>query len=109
MVYIAADGKVICDHLSPKEMLDKMRHLCKGKSEPLPEAYRPFNAETRDGRNMSEFSALLGKAIASIIEVKEESDIESLFRIGGTTLGNVEIRGLEDFNLVCFLVVKQLK
>ena len=52
MVYIGNDGEVICDHLSPKQMLDKMRFLCKGKTEPIPEAYKPFNKETRDGRNM---------------------------------------------------------
>lgn len=66
MVYISNDGEVICDHLSPKQMLDKMRFLCKGKTEPIPELYRQFNKETRDGRNMSEFSKLLGDAIASI-------------------------------------------
>ena len=43
MVYIGNDGEVICDHLSPKQMLDKMRFLCKGKTEPIPEAYKPFN------------------------------------------------------------------
>ena len=62
MVYISNDGEVICDHLSPKQMLDKMRFLCKGKTEPIPELYRQFNKETRDGRNMSEFSKLLGDA-----------------------------------------------
>ena len=36
MVYISDEGEVICDHLSPKNMLDKMRFLCKGKTEPIP-------------------------------------------------------------------------
>lgn len=39
MVYISNEGEVICDHLSPKQMLDKMRFLCKGKTEPIPELY----------------------------------------------------------------------
>ena len=82
MVYIRNDGEVVCDHHSPNEMLDKVRFLCKGKSEPIPELYKQFNKETRDGRNMTEFSKLLGNAIASIIEVKEESDIDS-FLSGG--------------------------
>ena len=75
MVYIADEGNVVCDHLSPKAMLDKMRFLCKGKSEPIPQVYKKFNKETKDGKDMSKFSDLLGKAIASIIEVKEESEI----------------------------------
>ena len=106
MVYIGNDGEVICDHLSPKEMLDKMRLLCKGKTEPIPEAYKPFNKETRDGRNMSQLSKLLGDAIASIIEVKDESDIDSFLGGGQVSFLSDEIKGLDDFELICFLVVR---
>ena len=106
MVYISNDGDVVCDHLSPKEMLDKVRFLCKGKTEPIPELYKQFNKETRDGRNMTEFSMLLGEAISSIIEVKEESDIDSFLSGGQVNFLSSEIKGLDDFELVCFLVVK---
>lgn len=106
MVYIANDGEVICDHLSPKQMLDKMRLLCKGKSEPIPAAYTPFNKETRDGKDMSRLSALLGDAIASIIEVKEESDIDSFLSGAQMSFLSNEIKGLDDFELICFLVVR---
>lgn len=106
MVYIANDGEVICDHLSPKKMLDKMRLLCKGKSEPIPAAYTPFNKETRDGKDMSRLSALLGDAIASIIEVKEESDIDSFLSGAQMSFLSNEIKGLDDFELICFLVVR---
>ena len=106
MVYISNDGEVICDHLSPKDMLDKMRYLCKGKTEPYSELCRQFNKETRDGRNMSQYSNLLGDAIASIIEVKDESDIDSFLGGGQVSFLNNEIKGLNDFELICFLVVK---
>ena len=106
MVYIGDDGNVICDHLSPKQMLDIMRHICKGRTEPISEAYRPFNKETRDGRNMKKYSELLGDAISSIIEVKEESDIDSF--LGGEQVSFLsnEIKGLDDFELICFLVIR---
>lgn len=106
MVYISNDGEVICDHLSPKQMLDKMRFLCKGKTEAIPECYHQFNKETRDGRNMSAFSKLLSEAISSIIEVKAESDIDSF--LGGRQISFLtnEIKGLDDFELICFLVVR---
>lgn len=106
MVYIGEDGEVICDHLSPKDMLDKMRFLCKGKTEPIPELYVQFNRETHDGKNMSKYSKLLGKAIASIIEVKDESDIDSF--LGGEQVSFLsnEIKGLDDFELICFLVIR---
>ncbi|MCI7497788.1 MAG: SNF2-related protein, partial [Oscillospiraceae bacterium] len=102
MVYISNNGEVICDHLSPKAMLDKMRFLCKGKTEPFKELCREFNKETRDGRNMTAVSDLLSDAISSIIEVKEESDIDSLFKPGGTSVLMSEIKGLDDFELICF-------
>lgn len=109
MVYISNDGEVICDHLSPKDMLDKMRFLCKGKTEPIPEVYKQFNKETRDGKDMSKFSELLGEAIASIIEVKDESDIDSF--LGGSQVSFLsnEIKGLDDFELICFLVIRNLE
>ena len=106
MVYISNDGDVICDHLSPKQMLDKLRFLCKGRTEPLPDLYKAFNRETYDGRNMTQFSKLLGDAIASIIEVKDESDIDSFLDGGQVSFLTNEIKGLDDFELICFLVVR---
>ena len=106
MVYISNDGEVVCDHLSPKAMLDKMRFLCKGKTEPIAEVYRKFNKETRDGRDMSKFSHLLGDAIASVIQVKDESDIDSFLGGNQVSFLSNEIKGLDDFELICFLVVR---
>ena len=106
LVYMGTDGNVICNHLSPKTMLDKMRFLCKGKTEPIAELYRPFNKETRDGRDMSKFSQLLGDTIASIIEVKDESDIDSFLSGGSISFAKNQIKGLDDFELICFLVVR---
>lgn len=106
MVYISEDGEVVCDHLSPKAMLDKLRYLCKGKATPIPELYRRFNKETKDGRNMQATSALLGDAIASIIETKEESEIDTFLGGGQMSFLSNEIKGLDDFELICFLIVK---
>ena len=106
MVYIGMDGEVICDYLNPKKMLDDIRLLCRGKKESIKELCQRFNDETDDGRNMSEMSELLSEAINSIIDCKEESDIDSLFSAGGTSALMSEISGLDDFELICFLVVK---
>lgn len=106
MVYIGRDGDLICDYLNPKQLLDDVRLLCRGKSEPIKEVYTKFNEETDDGRNMAEMSELLSRAIDSIIDTKEESDIDSLFSPGGTSALMSDISGLSDFELICFLVVK---
>ena len=83
-----------------------MRYICRGKLEPIPELYKEFNKETKDGRNMTEISNLLGQAINSIINVKEESDIDSFLGGSQVSFTKTEIKGLNDFELICFLVVK---
>ena len=106
MVYLSHTGTVICDHLSPKKLLDKMRFACKDKTEPDKVLCKQFNKETRDGKNMRHYSDLLQSAIESIITVKEESDIDSLFSVGETSALTYNIKGLDDFELICFLVIK---
>ena len=106
MVYIDTDGEVICDHLSPKKLLDIMRHVCKEQAQPDMELCNLFNKETKNGRNMSKYSQLLHNAINSIISVKEENDIDSLFSEGNTTALVGEVKGLDDFELITFLVIK---
>lgn len=108
MVYIENDGAVVCDYLNPKKLLDMVRFLCRGKSEPILSLCQKFNKKTDDGKNMERVSSLLSDAINSIIDVKEESDIDSLFSEGGTSALMSKISGLDDFELICFLVVKQL-
>jgi len=106
MVYIRTDGEVVCDYLNPKKLLDTIRLLCRGKSEPLMPLCAKFNEETDDGRNMKDVSQLLSDAINSIMDVKEESDIDSLFSAGGTSALMNAVSGLDDFELICFLAVK---
>ena len=105
MVYVGMDGNVITSHLQPKDMLDVMRHLSKGKSKPDAEACRKFNRDTKDGREMGKISHLLEDGIASIIDAKDEEDIDSFFSAGETTFLSSGFSGLDDFELICFMVV----
>ncbi len=106
LVYVDEAGQVLCDYLNPKRLLDTLRLLCRGVDKPVAELYRQFNVETADGRQMAQVSALLDDAINSIIEVKEESDIDSLFKGGGTSALVSAVSGLDDFELICFVVVR---
>ncbi len=106
MVYMSEDGEVVVNHLAPKELLDKVRFLCKGKNEPDMDICHDFNKLTKDGKNMQKYSELLSKSIESIIEVKSESDIDSFLSGETGSLFTNEIRGLDDFELICFLVIK---
>jgi hypothetical protein len=110
MVYVRDDqSAVYIDHLNPKKLLDSLRQLCKGKTAPEAELCTEFNAETDDGKKMSHYSDLLYYAVKSIVDINEESAIDSLFSAGGTTFGNMNISGLDDFELICFIVVKEGK
>ena len=87
-------------------MLDIMGRLCKGQTTPNKTLCKSFNAETKDGFDMKHYSDMLNKSIQTIINVKEESDVNSIFTYGGSTLGVNNIQGLDDFELICFVVVK---
>ena len=106
LVYVGEGGKIISNHVEVKKTLDSFRALCKEKEKPDFKLAEKFNKETKEGLNMGKYSDLLGKAIESIISVKENQDLNSLFKSGGTTISKEKIKGLEDFELICFLVIK---
>lgn len=106
MVYLRYDGSVVVNYLSPKDLLDRFRSLCKGKSKPETELCKEFNKETRNGFKMERYSKLLGDAVGSIINVKEESDIDSFLSGVQSELFTKEITGIDNFELICFLVVR---
>lgn len=109
MVYISDEGEVICDYLNPKGLLDRIRSLCKNRNEPILSLCSKFNEETDDGKDMTDVSMLLNESIESIINVKTESDLDSLFIPGGTSALLSNVSGLDDFELISFLVVKKEK
>lgn len=106
LVYVGNDGNVVVNHLQPKVLLDRMRHICRGVDKPIDSLCDEFNKETDNGRKMEKYSALLGDAIRSIIEVKDESEMEAFLNGSSEGFFANEIRGLDDFELICFLVVK---
>lgn len=107
LVYLKDSGEVVYNHLDVKQILDVLRTTSKGVSEPIATLCRAFNKETKDGIKMDKYSALLGDAVASIIQVKEENDLNSLFKDGSKVLFQQSISGLDDFELVAFVVVRE--
>ena len=106
MIYIKDNGEIIHNHFDSKKSLDAIRLHCKGYYEPLPELCDKFNEETNDFKNMDFYSELLKKSIGSIVKTEADKDIKSLFRSGGTTALNNNVKGLEDFSLISFVVIK---
>ena len=106
LVYIGNKGEMVVDHTQVKRLLDMIRTSCKGHPEPIQEVCRLFNERTQDGRKMEQCSSLLTAAIRSMIEVKEERDLDSLFSGGRTSALVHTIAGLDDFELIAFLVIE---
>lgn len=105
MVYMGIDRTIVCDHLNPKKLLDLMRFACKGKSVPYKDLCKIFNEETQDGKNMRAMSELLSEAIDSVVNQNEQSDLNE-FLNGKDSFSTVKSSGLDDFELICFLVVR---
>lgn len=107
LIYINCEGEVIHDHTEVKRLLDLVRTCCKGQDKPIVDVCKRFNQETADGHRMQPYSDLLGKSIRSMIEVNEEKDLDSLFSGGKTTALTDTISGLDDFELISFLVIQE--
>lgn len=107
LVYVGKEGEIIANHTEVKRLLDLVRLSCKGQTEPAYAICRLFNQQTDEGKSMDAYSDLLSTAIRSMIDVKEEKDLDSLFSGGKTTALVNSIAGLRDFELVAFLVVQK--
>lgn len=105
LIYIGDDGELIHNHTEVKRLLDLARSACKGEFKPIGEACKSFNQSTKDGKDMRFCSGLLDNAIRSMIAVKEDKDIDSLFTTGKTTALANTIEGLDDFELISFIVI----
>ena len=106
MVYISDDGEVKFSFIHAKRILDYYKKLCSGQKQVIKELVDEFNTETKDGRNMDHYSDLLEKSIQNLIGKKQEIGLASLFSKGGTIIPKANIDGMEDFELVTFLVLK---
>ncbi|MFG0241661.1 MAG: helicase-related protein [Phycisphaerales bacterium JB054] len=105
LVYVSMDGQITVNHMEVKRLLDLARAACRNRAEPEKPACGVFNSETDDGRDMSKYSGLLSRAIRSIVDLKEDKDLDSLFTGKKTTALTTQIAGLDDFELVVFIAV----
>lgn len=106
LVYVKSDGTIHVKNTNPKKILDLYKVLCQGKNEPIEKLVKQFNKNTKNGSDMSDYTYLLEQAVYDIKGVMEQRGIQSLFQIGQSTLLDDTVSGLNDFELVSFLVVE---
>lgn len=106
LVYIKSSGDLLINHVDSKKILDAMRMLCKGKDEPIANLCKELSIETDEYHDMSGYSRLLKQSLGTILQAEEEKEVLSLFKSGGTTALQEKIKGIEDFKLISFLIVR---
>ncbi len=99
------EGSVLLAFAQAKQVLDRLKKLCVGRDLPDMAACSRFDKATREGENMSSVQKALATAVASIVGKKEERAVASLFSPGGTHAKKGEFQGINDFEVVAFLVV----
>ena len=105
IVHVGEDGAVLLPFTQVKQALDRLKRLCVGRDLPDAAACARFEKATKTGKDMAAIQNLLGTAVASIVGKKEERAVASLFTPGGTHAMKGEFQGINDFEVVAFLVV----
>lgn len=106
LVFTGEDGEVKFSYIKSKKVMDYYQKLCLGKTEILQDLVKEFNLETDNGRDMSKYSSLLIETIEDVIGKKQEVGVKGLFRKGPTALVKNDVEGLEEFELITFLIIK---
>jgi superfamily II DNA or RNA helicase len=110
LVYIRDDGEVRYNFTSPKQVLEIFRAVSQGKTEPYAALCELFDAETKDGEDMSQYSSLLDRAVAAIAAQFVRKNAGNLFagRGGKLTDASKQVKSTGDFELITWLVIKAL-
>ncbi len=105
LVHVGEDGSTVLPFTQARQVLDSMRRLTIGRDLPDSGAIKKFYSITRRGVDMSSVQSQLSAAVASIVGKSAQRAVESLFTSGGTHAGQGDFAGIEDFEVVAFLVV----
>lgn len=106
VVYVAEDGNILLNHLQGKKSLDIFKKLRALNKEIDAEAVEQFNKETKNGKDIGAYQFMLGRAVASVIGKTEEKGVESLFVRGGTVLTQDHFQGIDDFEVISYLIIQ---
>jgi hypothetical protein len=108
LVYIRDDGEVRYNFTSPKQVLEIFRAVSQGKTEPYAELCELFDAQTKHGEDMSQYSSLLDKAVSAIAAQFGRKSVGNLFagRGGKLVSSQTAIKATTDFDLITWLVIK---
>jgi len=105
LIHVGEAGSVVLPYSQAKPILDRLKRLAFGRDQPDAPLCDRFDRSTRQGKDMSSVQDLLAHAVASVAGKKEERAVASLFAPGGTHAIKGEFAGINDFEVVTFLVI----
>jgi hypothetical protein len=105
LAHVGESGEVILPYTHAKQILDRLKRLCLGRDMSDPVACHRFDRLTRDGSDMAAAQAQLASAVASIVGKGEERALASLFAPGGTHAMKGEFAGMDDFEVLAYVIV----
>lgn len=105
LVHVGDDGTLVLPYTQAKRLLDWLKRLNLGRDLPDATACALFDKATKQGEDMRHAQGLLAAAVASVVGKSEERAVASLFSPGGTHAMKGEFAGINDFEVVAFLVV----
>lgn len=105
LAYVTDNGEVRFGYTQAKKVLDVLKKQSMGRTEPDQNAIARMHSQTKNGRDMSHYRSLLEQAVNGIVGKSEEKGVESLFSRGGTNLTKESFHGMDDFEVVSYLIV----
>jgi len=108
LVYVWDDGTVRYTFAQPKQILEIFRLLCADKKAALSALCNAFDLETQDGSDMTRYSELLRKAVASIESTFRKRAVTNLLSSRGGLLNDSrkQVDSATDFDLITWLVIR---
>ncbi len=107
LVYVTDSGQIKYNFVQAKKILDILKKQGLGWHRPDTKAVAKFQLDTQHGKDMSQYRQALELAVGSIIGKAEEKGVESLFSRGGTVLTKDSFKGIEDFEVISYLIIKE--
>jgi len=105
LVHVGEEGSVILPYTQAKQILDRLKRLCLGRDMADAGACARFDKATKQGEEMLAAQRLLAAAVASVAGKNQERAVASLFTPGGTHAMNGEFAGINDFEVMAYLVI----
>ncbi len=105
LIHVGEDGTTLLPFTQVRQILARLKRLCVGRNLPDTEACARLDGATRQNQDMRGPQRLLAAAVAAIVGKSEERSVASLFSPGGTHAMAGEFAGINDFEVVAYLVV----